>query len=240
MHHRPRYLVLAVALAAASYLLPSPGLATDEITNVAITKAGEKYIITYDLESGVPGFVDLLGSSDGGKTFDILMEHVTGDVGRRIPPGRNFRIVWDAGRDLTDGLEGQDIVVYPAFSFRKREYQEQTEIEAVQSKVEYQEALRREREAYAQWIIDNEDRLQELVRERTLLQDRLSGLQMQTPLLLRSAASDKSERKRAERAEKNRAREIESLQDDLLDLDKDIDALRNKIRQLRAERGALE
>jgi formylglycine-generating enzyme required for sulfatase activity len=45
-------------------------------------------------------FVSLIGSNDGGQSWNIIMPNVSGDVGSAIPPGVSKHIVWNCGTDL--------------------------------------------------------------------------------------------------------------------------------------------
>lgn len=90
--------------------VPSPGFA-GPIANVQVVVDYDKYAITYDLKNGQPCPVSLLGSTDGGKTFDLQMEYVRGDVGPSVSPGKGKRILWEALKDFPDGIESIDIIL---------------------------------------------------------------------------------------------------------------------------------
>ena len=63
----------------------------------------EQAVITYDVNDpdGDILTISVHISDDGGKTFTVPAKTFSGDVGTRIKPGTNKRIVWDAGKDLT-------------------------------------------------------------------------------------------------------------------------------------------
>ena len=64
----------------------------------------EQAVITYDVNDpdGDILTISVHISDDGGKTFTVPAKTFSGDVGTRIKPGTNKRIVWDAGKDLTE------------------------------------------------------------------------------------------------------------------------------------------
>ncbi|MEO0166889.1 MAG: formylglycine-generating enzyme family protein [candidate division WOR-3 bacterium] len=68
--------------------------------------------IYYDLsdtEGGREFSVSLTLSSDGGRSFSILPQTLSGDYGSKISPGKNKHIIWDAGADF-DSLVGDNFV----------------------------------------------------------------------------------------------------------------------------------
>ncbi|MFQ6042958.1 MAG: formylglycine-generating enzyme family protein [Candidatus Poribacteria bacterium] len=66
----------------------------------------EEAIITYDVDDadGDTLTISVQISDDGGRTFTVPAKTFSGDIGAGIRPGKNKRIIWDAGKDLTDEL----------------------------------------------------------------------------------------------------------------------------------------
>jgi len=64
----------------------------------------EQAVITFDLDDpdGDTLTISVQISDDGGNTFTVPAKTFSGDIGKGIRPGRNKRIVWDAGKDLTE------------------------------------------------------------------------------------------------------------------------------------------
>jgi len=64
----------------------------------------EQAVITYDVNDpdGDTLTISVQISDDGGKTFTVPAMTFSGDIGAKIRPGKNKRIVWDAGKDLTE------------------------------------------------------------------------------------------------------------------------------------------
>jgi formylglycine-generating enzyme required for sulfatase activity len=64
----------------------------------------EQADITYDVDDadGDTLTISVQISDDGGKTFTVPAKTFSGDIGAGIKPGKNKRIVWDAGKDLTE------------------------------------------------------------------------------------------------------------------------------------------
>jgi formylglycine-generating enzyme required for sulfatase activity len=64
----------------------------------------EQADITYDVDDadGDTLTISVQISDDGGQTFTVPAKTFSGDIGAGIRPGKNKRIVWDAGKDLTE------------------------------------------------------------------------------------------------------------------------------------------
>jgi formylglycine-generating enzyme required for sulfatase activity len=64
----------------------------------------EQADITYDVDDadGDTLTISVQISDDGGQTFTVPAKTFSGDIGAGIKPGKNKRIVWDAGKDLTE------------------------------------------------------------------------------------------------------------------------------------------
>jgi hypothetical protein len=67
--------------------------------------------VTYDLTSGGPAQVALVGSLDGGKTYTLKITAVSGDVGAAIQPGAGKKIVWKVRQDHPAGLDDKDVTL---------------------------------------------------------------------------------------------------------------------------------
>jgi len=64
----------------------------------------EEAVITYDVDDpdGDTLTISVQISDDNGQTFTVPAKTFSGDIGAGINPGKNKRIVWDAGKDLTE------------------------------------------------------------------------------------------------------------------------------------------
>lgn len=63
--------------------------------------------ITYDLAAVPPGKIILEISSDGGATWAVPVETVSGAIGSGVAPGLGRSIVWDAGTDFPESYSSQ-------------------------------------------------------------------------------------------------------------------------------------
>jgi hypothetical protein len=72
-------------------------LQAQQVTNIQVSQAGDKVVITYDISSSKAGQtfdIKVECSADGGKTFSIFPKSITGDL-KGITVGSGKRIVWD-------------------------------------------------------------------------------------------------------------------------------------------------
>lgn len=92
-------------------LLVSLNSFTQNVTDVDFYQDGNKVIICYSLDEQAD--IEVLLSSDGGKTFSVPLKCVFGDVGKNVTAGQNNRIIWDA-------LSERDNVVGNNFVFKIR------------------------------------------------------------------------------------------------------------------------
>jgi formylglycine-generating enzyme required for sulfatase activity len=91
-------------------LCPPAICAWEKVENVRAMQAGDKVYIYYDLMGDAEQYeVKVRGSSDGGRSFSLPMKTLSGDVGSRVVPGLNKKIVWDVLKD-TDAVEGEQFV----------------------------------------------------------------------------------------------------------------------------------
>jgi len=83
-----------------------------QIENINIRKLNDKLNIFYALteeKSGQQFDIKVLCSANGGKTFDIPLKTVSGDIGKGIDGGKNKVIVWDVLADRKN-LKGNNFV----------------------------------------------------------------------------------------------------------------------------------
>jgi len=98
-----RRLAAALLLVSAAY----SHAADPTVSNVrAAQKTGTKQVeIYYDLSGSTsPVFVSLQVSSDGGTTFAVPANALTGHVGAGVSLGKNKKITWNAGADWNNQL----------------------------------------------------------------------------------------------------------------------------------------
>jgi len=77
------------------------------VTNVAVKREGDRIVVAYDLVADGEAYaVDLLLSTNGGKTFEPLPKATAGAVGGKVTPGTDKQIVWAATEDFPRGLTG--------------------------------------------------------------------------------------------------------------------------------------
>ncbi len=75
-----------------------------KILNMRNVVVDKRIIVTYDLDASYPMNVRLVGSNDGGQTYDMNVVAVSGDVGPMVPPGRSKQIIWEALDDYPKGF----------------------------------------------------------------------------------------------------------------------------------------
>lgn len=93
--------VLPLSLRAAA--------AQEAVRDVSFQVQGQSIVVSYDLVGKGEYEVSLRLLTDAGTRVAAAPSHLSGDVGRGIPPGSGKKIVWDALRDV-DALEGSDYV----------------------------------------------------------------------------------------------------------------------------------
>lgn len=81
------------------------------VDNLTVEETEASIVIRYDLEAAGPASVRLVGSADGGETYDLKVETVEGDLGPDVPPGAGKRIVWRFPEDHPAGLGGFNVVL---------------------------------------------------------------------------------------------------------------------------------
>lgn len=79
----------------------------DEVVNPELSREGDRLVFEYDLVGDADAYsVDLVLSTNGGRTFEPLPESVAGATGDEVPPGRDKQLIWAAIEDLPQGLSG--------------------------------------------------------------------------------------------------------------------------------------
>jgi len=78
------------------------------IKNVHFSTNDNNVWIFYDLQGNAESSyqIQLLASTNGGKTYTISPTNVTGDVGKGVHPGKNKQIIWNVMEDYPDGIKG--------------------------------------------------------------------------------------------------------------------------------------
>ncbi|TAL17249.1 ankyrin repeat domain-containing protein [bacterium] len=79
------------------------------VTNLRLVVRGESVIVYYDLEGPIPAQVALNVEGAGGKGIDA--RHVSGDIGKRVEPGSNRKIVWALAQDVPKGFNGKEMTL---------------------------------------------------------------------------------------------------------------------------------
>ena len=89
------------------------GLTQDiKVDNVRFQDQGETILIHYDLHGDIEKkfHVSVMLSYDYGQTFEIQPRTLSGDVGKKIAPGKDKEIVWHMTKDYASGLIGDGFV----------------------------------------------------------------------------------------------------------------------------------
>ena len=82
-----------------------------EIANLKTTVDGENVKIEYDLIASAPSCIKVKGSRDGGKNYNLRINHLTGDHGDDVDPGNGKTVYWSALDDYPKGLAGSNVVI---------------------------------------------------------------------------------------------------------------------------------
>jgi hypothetical protein len=82
------------------------------VKNVRFEDRVDTVLVMYDLDGrdDKQYEVSLSLSFDGGKTYTIYPDHVSGDVGRGVRPGLGKRMEWNLNEDYPAGLIGDRFV----------------------------------------------------------------------------------------------------------------------------------
>ena len=88
-------------LFALGIFMHAPELLGQSLRNIKAEARGDKVIITYDLDASDAGqkfYVRLYSSHNN---YTDPLQHVSGDEGEGVLPGKNKRIEWDAKKEVT-------------------------------------------------------------------------------------------------------------------------------------------
>ena len=77
-----------------------------QVENIRLAPAGDKYVITYDLNSSDPTQKFKITAFSGHDNFTNALQHVAGAVGENVTPGKGLRIEWDHRATLPDNFNG--------------------------------------------------------------------------------------------------------------------------------------
>ena len=105
-----RYVVFTLFILSMFILMPGISSAWEEVENVHFEQMEDDVHIYYDLRGDADKYkVTVRGSSDGGRTYTLPMKTVSGDIGKKVHPGSNKKIIWKALKDAGE-LEGDEFV----------------------------------------------------------------------------------------------------------------------------------
>jgi hypothetical protein len=79
------------------------------VTNLRLVVRGDSVIVYYDLEGPIPAQVSLNVEGFGGK--GINAKHVSGDIGSKVEPGSNRKIIWALAQDVPKGFNGKEMTL---------------------------------------------------------------------------------------------------------------------------------
>ncbi|MCK5148354.1 hypothetical protein KAR48_16475 [bacterium] len=102
------YIVGLLLLVSGSAVLAQ----TSIVKNVKFRQSGDKIIIHYDLDGLAKKSykVSLALSDNGGRSFRIKPETLTGDIGGKVRSGKSKEIIWNMTTDYPRGLDGDQFV----------------------------------------------------------------------------------------------------------------------------------
>lgn len=97
-------LTLLLGVAASAAMASELVVSNVQVEQRAFTAIWD---VTYNLQTidGLPVRIWLSLSTDGGQTFPLICQTVSGDVGPGVMPGTGLQIEWDAGADYPDLVE---------------------------------------------------------------------------------------------------------------------------------------
>ena len=105
-----RYVVFTLIVLSVFILMPGFSSAWEKVENVWFEQVDNDVHIYYDLSGDSEKYnVTVRGSSDGGRNYRLPMKTVSGDVGKKVRPGSNKKIIWNALKDAGE-LEGDEFV----------------------------------------------------------------------------------------------------------------------------------
>jgi len=81
----------------------------NEVANVRVDREGDRLVVTYNLVGNEDAYtVNLLLSTNNGKTFEPLPKTLAGAIGENVTPGKEKQIVWAATEDFPKGFTGSE------------------------------------------------------------------------------------------------------------------------------------
>jgi hypothetical protein len=88
---------------------------TVTITNESAELYGNRLLVTFDLHARDAVPIWLIASPDGGKTWELRVLALKGDVGHRVAPGKGKRIEWntffDYPRGMPNGVPTEEVLL---------------------------------------------------------------------------------------------------------------------------------
>jgi len=89
-----RLVIFTLILFSMFILMPGFSFAWEKVENVWVEQVDNDVHIYYDLSGDSEKYnVTVRGSSDGGITYKLPMKTVSGDVGKKVRPGSNKKII---------------------------------------------------------------------------------------------------------------------------------------------------
>ncbi|MFH1075748.1 MAG: formylglycine-generating enzyme family protein [Pseudomonadota bacterium] len=103
-------MLVTLVMSMALFIHVVAGYCQETVANVRAQSQLNQVHVYYDLNGVAEKYsVTIRGSSDGGKTYDLPMKSLSGDIGGNVCPGKNKTIVWDATHDVRQ-LAGDNFV----------------------------------------------------------------------------------------------------------------------------------
>ena len=82
-----------------------------KIVNPDLWLEDRTIVVTYDLVGSTPSCVALIGSLDGGASYQMVFTSVSGDIGQGVSPGDDKRVEWQLYDDYPGGLDDYDVLI---------------------------------------------------------------------------------------------------------------------------------
>ncbi|PLX43004.1 MAG: hypothetical protein C0608_00900 [Deltaproteobacteria bacterium] len=82
-----------------------------KIVNPDLWLEDRTIVVTYDLVGSAPSCTALIGSLDGGATYQMVFTTVSGDIGVGVAPGDDKRVEWQLYDDYPGGLDDYDVLI---------------------------------------------------------------------------------------------------------------------------------
>jgi hypothetical protein len=222
------HLKAAVARGLAAILLLAGASAGQNATvsGVTLLEQGGEVVVSYDLEAQGEVPVVLMGSEDGGRIFDLLMERATGDVGTRVAPGKGRKIQWSAEKEFPGRVHATELVLKVVAGAQAAEILRATGgPQPAQTDTDYAEDVLAEQERVRGFLEQRREELLDLAQEEKRVRTEIERL---------DSAAFPDERRPEDRArwEERRAKDRDSAYRRLNELQRLQDVTQSKIRQL--------